>query len=84
MFVQGLSGTSELKRSSRIFFIPIYSPNNSFNMKEKLMKTSYIAPSVRVLQAAVEDGFGLSLRPDVPNANPSSAGTTLLGSGSWD
>jgi len=53
-------------------------------MKEKLMKTSYIAPSVRVIQAAVEDGFGLSLRPDVPNANPSSAGTTLLGSGSWD
>lgn len=73
-----------IKEVHGFFFIPIYSPNNSFNMKEKLMKTSYIAPSVRVLQAAVEDGFGLSIRPDVPNANPSSAGTTLLGSGSWD
>ena len=53
-------------------------------MKEKLQKSSYIAPSVKVLQAAVEDGFGLSIRPDVPNANPSSVGTTMLGSGSWD
>ena len=66
------------------YFNPLLFTKTSFNMKEKLMKTSYIAPSVRVLQAAVEDGFGLSLRPDVPNANPSSAGTTLLGSGSWD
>ena len=73
-----------IKEVHGFFFIPIYSPNNSFNMKEKLMKTSYIAPSVRMIQAAVENGFGLSIRPDVPNANPSSAGTTLLGSGSWD
>ena len=53
-------------------------------MKENFQKIDYIAPSVRVLYVAVEDGFGLSIRPIDSNANPTSAGTTLLGSGSWD
>lgn len=53
-------------------------------MKEKFQKTNYIAPSVRVVCVVVEDGFRLSFSPNVPNANPTTAGTTLLGSGSWD
>ncbi|MBR3412865.1 MAG: hypothetical protein IKG81_09280 [Bacteroidales bacterium] len=53
-------------------------------MKEKFQKNNYIAPSVRVLYAAVEDGFGLSFCPVDSNANPTTTGTTLLGSASWD
>jgi len=46
-----------------------------------MKKNFYVAPSVRIITAAVEDGFGASIRPDNSNFP---VGTTDLGSGSWD